>query len=218
MGRFWSGSRGAPGLPDRCSRAQDIFYDPASLLPLRDQQGLAVVARSPVLRHATPQLSEGPRGTEWRRRLRWIWESQSRLLLDQLQSQYISALIVVVVEGDRGPGRMSRVRGQLQQFLNNTWSSVVLTIRDRHGVVEKEIRLERDCQPRGCGVASAGRKQNTTTRLGTYKYKYKYKYKNMLNTVHSKYKAVLPVWLFPVHRKIIYSGNQDPSDTYSIAQ
>lgn len=51
---LWRGSRGAPGLPDRCSRAQDIFYDPAILLLLRDQQGLAVVARSLVLRHATP--------------------------------------------------------------------------------------------------------------------------------------------------------------------
>jgi hypothetical protein len=37
---LWRGSRGAPGLPDRCSRAQDIFYDPAILLLLRDQQGL----------------------------------------------------------------------------------------------------------------------------------------------------------------------------------
>lgn len=53
IGRFWTGSRGAPGLPGRCSRAQDIFYDPAILLPVRDQQGLAVVARSLVLRHAT---------------------------------------------------------------------------------------------------------------------------------------------------------------------
>jgi hypothetical protein len=55
------------------------------------------------------------------------------LMLHQLQSQYVRLLIDVVVEGDRGPGLMSRVRGQLQQFLNNTWSFVVLTIRDRHG-------------------------------------------------------------------------------------
>lgn len=54
IGRFWRGSIGAPGLPGRCSRAQDIFYDLAILLLLRDQQGLAVVARSLVLRHATP--------------------------------------------------------------------------------------------------------------------------------------------------------------------
>lgn len=40
--------------------------------------------------------------------------------------------IVVVVESGRGSGLMSRVRGLLQQFPNNTWSSVVLTIRDQH--------------------------------------------------------------------------------------
>lgn len=67
-------------------------------------------------------------------------------LLHQLRSQDVRVTIDVVVEDDRWPGRMSRVRVQLQQFLNNTWSSVVPTIRDRHGHggVEKEIRLERD--------------------------------------------------------------------------
>jgi hypothetical protein len=41
----------------------------------------------------------------------------------------LSSSLKVIV----GLGVMSRVRGQLQLFLNNTWSSVVLTIRDRHG-------------------------------------------------------------------------------------
>jgi hypothetical protein len=73
---------------------------------------------------------------------------------------------VVVVESDRGPGR----------YEQGTWPTPTISKQylelclsdDQRPTwtwgVEKEIRLERDCQPRGRGVAYVGGKQSTEHR------------------------------------------------------